>query len=62
MPSLFKSSYSFVNYSMQLRAFKYLSPLLLYFLAWVAFTGKGWITYPNASALQKTLPRKVMAP
>ncbi len=30
---------------MQLRAFKYLSPLLLYFLAWQAFTGKGWITW-----------------
>ena len=30
---------------MQLRAFKYLSPLLLYFLAWLAFTGKGWITW-----------------
>lgn len=30
---------------MQLRAFKYLSPLLLYMLAWLAFTGKGWITW-----------------
>lgn len=30
---------------MQVRAFKYLSPLFIYFLAWLAFTGKGWITW-----------------
>ena len=30
---------------MQLRAFKYLSPLLIYFLAWFAFTNTGWITW-----------------
>ncbi|MBK8519772.1 MAG: alkane 1-monooxygenase [Chitinophagaceae bacterium] len=30
---------------MQTRAFKYLSPLILYVLAWLAFTGKGWITW-----------------
>ena len=30
---------------MQLKAFKYLSPLFIYILAWLAFTGKGWITW-----------------
>ena len=30
---------------MQTRAFKYLSPLIIYVLAWLAFTGKGWITW-----------------
>lgn len=30
---------------MQVRAFKYLSPLMIYVLAWLAFTGKGWITW-----------------
>jgi alkane 1-monooxygenase len=30
---------------MQVRAFKYLSPLTIYVLAWLAFTGKGWITW-----------------
>ena len=30
---------------MQVRAFKYLSPLIVYMLAWIAFTGKGWITW-----------------
>lgn len=30
---------------MQVRAFKYLSPLFLYLLAWFAFTGKGWLCW-----------------
>jgi alkane 1-monooxygenase len=30
---------------MQLRAFKYLSPVLIYVLAWLALTGTGWITW-----------------
>jgi len=30
---------------MQIRAFKYVSPLIIYVLAWLAFTGKGWITW-----------------
>lgn len=30
---------------MQIRAFKYLSPLIVFVLAWLAFTGKGWITW-----------------
>jgi alkane 1-monooxygenase len=30
---------------MQVRALKYLSPLTIYVLAWLAFTGKGWITW-----------------
>jgi alkane 1-monooxygenase len=30
---------------MQTRAFKYLSPLIIYVLAWLAFTGNGWITW-----------------
>ncbi|MBK7121645.1 MAG: alkane 1-monooxygenase [Chitinophagaceae bacterium] len=30
---------------MQTRAFKYVSPLFLYVLAWLAFTGKGWLTW-----------------
>ncbi len=30
---------------MQLRAFKYLSPVIIYILAWLAFTGTGWITW-----------------
>ena len=30
---------------MQVRAFKYLSPLIVYVLAWLAFTGKGWLTW-----------------
>lgn len=30
---------------MQVRAFKYLSPLIVYMLAWIAFTGKGWLTW-----------------
>jgi alkane 1-monooxygenase len=30
---------------MQARAFKYLSPLLVYALAWLAFTGKSWLTW-----------------
>jgi alkane 1-monooxygenase len=30
---------------MQTRALKYLSPLIIFVLAWLAFTGKGWITW-----------------
>ncbi len=30
---------------MRLRAYKYLSPLIIYVLAGLAFTGKGWITF-----------------
>lgn len=30
---------------MQLRAYKYLSPLLIYLLAWFSFTGDGWLTW-----------------
>ena len=30
---------------MQIRAFKYLSPLLVYALAWLSFTGTGWLTW-----------------
>ncbi|MEO6252281.1 MAG: alkane 1-monooxygenase [Ferruginibacter sp.] len=30
---------------MQVSAFKYLSPLLVYVLAWLAFTSSGWITW-----------------
>lgn len=30
---------------MQVRSFKYLSPLFLYLLAWFAFTGKGWLCW-----------------
>ena len=30
---------------MQIRAFKYLSPLLVYALAWLSFTGTGWFTW-----------------
>ncbi len=30
---------------MQTRAFKYLSPIIIYVLAWLAFTGKGWVTW-----------------
>ncbi len=30
---------------MWVRAFKYLSPLFVYVLAWLAFTGKGWVTW-----------------
>jgi alkane 1-monooxygenase len=29
----------------QVRAFKYLSPLIIYVLVWLAFTGNGWITW-----------------
>ena len=35
----------FYKNDMQLRAFKYLSPSIIYILAWMAFTGKGWITW-----------------
>lgn len=30
---------------MQVRAFKYASPLIVYVLAWLAFTGNGWLTW-----------------
>ncbi|MBL7701727.1 MAG: alkane 1-monooxygenase [Ferruginibacter sp.] len=30
---------------MQVRALKYLSPLTIYILAWLAFTGNGWLTW-----------------
>ena len=30
---------------MSIKAFKYLSPLIVYVLAWFAFTGTGWITW-----------------
>jgi alkane 1-monooxygenase len=30
---------------MQIRAYKYLSPLIVYVLAWLAFTGTGWLTW-----------------
>ncbi|MEP7237822.1 MAG: alkane 1-monooxygenase [Ferruginibacter sp.] len=30
---------------MRLRAFKYLSPLFIYFLGWLAFTSTGWLTW-----------------
>ena len=30
---------------MQTRAFKYASPLIVYVMAWLAFTGKGWLTW-----------------
>ncbi len=30
---------------MRLRAFKYASPLVLFYLAWLSFSGKGWITF-----------------
>lgn len=30
---------------MKIRAFKYLSPLVVYFLAWLAFTQSGWLTW-----------------
>lgn len=30
---------------MSVKAFKYLSPLILYVLAWLAFTQKGWLTW-----------------
>jgi len=31
--------------SMQVKAFKYLSPLIVYVMAWLAFTGNGWLTW-----------------
>ena len=30
---------------MQLRVYKYLSPLIIYILAWLAFTSTGWLTW-----------------
>ena len=30
---------------MQVRAYKYLSPLVVYVLAWLSFTGSGWLTW-----------------
>lgn len=30
---------------MQIRAFKYLSPVIIYVLAWLAFTSTGWLTW-----------------
>ena len=30
---------------MQVRALKYLSPAFIYVLAWLAFTGNGWLTW-----------------
>ncbi len=40
----YQASFLYIT-RMRVRAFKYLSPLLVYLLAWLAFTGSGWITW-----------------